>query len=110
MGDQSRAGSARSERRTRSVWLAAAVGAAMFSFVLLAPHLGARVGQAQGGRGNLLRFCPGLGIPCVEITREAYDRGHDAVSQVVRLLPWANGRGRQRRTESALLRSHPPGQ
>ena len=46
----------------------------MFSFVLLAPQLGARVGQAQGGRGNLLRFCPGLGIPCVEITREAYDR------------------------------------
>jgi hypothetical protein len=26
---------------------------------------------------NLLRFCPGSGIPCVEITREAYNRGHD---------------------------------
>ena len=77
MGDQSRAGSAGKagkKRRTRRVWLAAAVGAAMFSFVLLAPQLGSRVGQAQGGRGNLLRFCPGLGIPCVEITREAYDR------------------------------------
>jgi cytochrome c oxidase cbb3-type subunit 3 len=49
--------------------------------VLLAPQLGERVGQAQGGRGNLLRFCPGLGIPCVEITREAYDRGHEQFRQ-----------------------------
>ena len=65
----------------RRVWLAAAVSAAMFSFVLLAPQLSARVGQAQGGRGNLLRFCPGLGIPCVEITREAYDRGHEQFRQ-----------------------------
>jgi cytochrome c oxidase cbb3-type subunit III len=63
------------------VWLAAAVWAATFSFVLLAPQLGARAGQAQGGRGTLLRFCPGLGIPCVEITREAYDRGHEQFRQ-----------------------------
>jgi cytochrome c oxidase cbb3-type subunit 3 len=34
-------------------------------------------GQGQGGGTNLLRFCPGLGIPCVEITQEAYDRGHN---------------------------------
>lgn len=81
MDDQLRAGSAGTERRRRRVWLAAAVGAAMFSFVFLAPQLGARVGQAQGGRGNLLRFCPGLGIPCVEITREAYDRGHEQFRQ-----------------------------
>ena len=32
-------------------------------------------GQAQQREANpnLLRFCPGSGIPCVEITREAYD-------------------------------------
>ena len=65
----------------RKVCLAAAVWAATISFVLLAPQLGERVGQAQGGRGNLLRFCPGLGIPCVEITREAYDRGHEQFRQ-----------------------------
>jgi cytochrome c oxidase cbb3-type subunit III len=33
--------------------------------------------QQRGANPNLLRFCPGSGIPCVEITREAYDRGHD---------------------------------
>jgi cytochrome c oxidase cbb3-type subunit 3 len=33
--------------------------------------------QQRGADPNLLRFCPGSGIPCVEITREAYDRGHD---------------------------------
>ncbi len=57
--------------------LAATVWAAMFSFVVMP----ARGGQAQDGRGSLLRFCPGLGIPCVEITREAYDRGHDQFRQ-----------------------------
>jgi cytochrome c oxidase cbb3-type subunit 3 len=53
---------------------------AMFAFVL-ASLVSARGGQAQGGRGNLLRFCPGLGIPCVEITQEAYDRGHEQFRQ-----------------------------
>lgn len=33
--------------------------------------------QQRGADPNLLRFCPGSGIPCVEITREAYERGHD---------------------------------
>jgi len=33
--------------------------------------------QQRGANPNLLRFCPGSGIPCVEITREAYNRGHD---------------------------------
>jgi cytochrome c oxidase cbb3-type subunit 3 len=33
--------------------------------------------QQRGAPGGLMRFCPGTGIPCVEITREAYDRGHD---------------------------------
>ena len=37
----------------------------------------ARRRTGPGGQNNLLRFCPGSGIPCVEITREAYDRGHD---------------------------------
>lgn len=45
--------------------------------------------QAQGGRGRgqagggngALRFCPGSGIPCVEITRDAYDRGHQQFIQ-----------------------------
>ena len=78
MGDQSRGGS---DERMRRVWLAAVLWAAMFSLVLLTPQLGARVGQAQGGGDNLLRFCPGLGIPCVEITREAYDRGHEQFRQ-----------------------------
>jgi cytochrome c oxidase cbb3-type subunit 3 len=37
---------------------------------------------AQRGAGDgLLRFCPGSGIPCVEITREAYDRGHQQFRQ-----------------------------
>jgi cytochrome c oxidase cbb3-type subunit 3 len=44
---------------------------------------------AQGGRGRgqaaadtgTLRFCPGSGIPCVEITREAYERGHQQFIQ-----------------------------
>ncbi len=62
-------------------FLAVAVWAAMFSFVLLTPQVGARVGHAQGGQSNLLRFCPGLGIPCVEIAREAYDRGHEQFRQ-----------------------------
>jgi cytochrome c oxidase cbb3-type subunit 3 len=33
--------------------------------------------QQRGANPNLLRFCPGSGIPCVEFTREALDRGHD---------------------------------
>lgn len=33
--------------------------------------------QQRGANPNLLRFCPGSGIPCVEITRDAYERGHD---------------------------------
>lgn len=65
----------------RRVWIAVLVCAAMFCLVLPASQLGARGGQAQGGRGNLLRFCPGLGIPCVEITQEAYDRGHEQFRQ-----------------------------
>jgi cytochrome c oxidase cbb3-type subunit 3 len=36
-----------------------------------------RAAQQRDANANLLRFCPGSGIPCVEITREAYDRGHD---------------------------------
>jgi cytochrome c oxidase cbb3-type subunit III len=35
------------------------------------------IAQERGAGGGLMRFCPGSGIPCVEITREAYDRGHD---------------------------------
>ena len=62
-------------------WWIGAVSAAMFWFALLAPQLGARGGQAQAGGDDLLRFCPGLGIPCVEITRQAYDKGHDQFRQ-----------------------------
>jgi len=40
-------------------------------------HHGLLGAQQRGANPNLLRFCPGSGIPCVEITREAYDRGHD---------------------------------
>src|SRR5689334_15560143 len=65
--------------RRQNRWIAAA-GAAMVSFVLLATHSAAR-GQAQAGGSELLRFCPGLGIPCVEITRQAYDRGHEQFRQ-----------------------------
>jgi len=63
-----------------SAWIAA-VCAALFSFVLLVAGLSARAGQAQAAGGDLLRFCPGLGIPCVEITRQAYDRGHEQFRQ-----------------------------
>lgn len=58
-----------------------AVSAVVFSWVLLMPGLAARGRQAQAGGGDLLRFCPGLGIPCVEITRQAYDRGHEQFRQ-----------------------------
>jgi cytochrome c oxidase cbb3-type subunit 3 len=37
--------------------------------------------QQDSANPNLLRFCPGLGIPCVEITRQAYDRGHEQFRQ-----------------------------
>ena len=37
--------------------------------------------QQRGANPNLLRFCPGSGIPCVEITRDAYDRGHEQFRQ-----------------------------
>ena len=64
-------------------WIAA-VWVAMFGFVLLVPGLGARGRPAQAvqaGGNELLRFCPGLGIPCVEISRQAYDRGHEQFRQ-----------------------------
>jgi cytochrome c oxidase cbb3-type subunit III len=77
MGDGLRGASAASVKRG---WIAA-VAAAMFWFVLLTPQLGARGGQTQAGGNDLLRFCPGLGIPCVEITRQAYDRGHEQFRQ-----------------------------
>jgi cytochrome c oxidase cbb3-type subunit 3 len=44
------------------------------AFVLAASTL---LAQQRGATPGLLRFCPGSGIPCVEITKEAYDRGHD---------------------------------
>ncbi len=44
------------------------------TFVLAASTL---LAQQRGTTPGLLRFCPGSGIPCVEITKEAYDRGHD---------------------------------
>src|SRR4051794_27165219 len=51
----------------------------LVAFGLLAALAGASSLSAQqrSANPNLLRFCPGTGIPCVEITREAYDRGHD---------------------------------
>jgi cytochrome c oxidase cbb3-type subunit III len=64
----------------QSRWIGG-VCSAMFAFVLMAAQLGARCGQAQAAGNDLLRFCPGLGIPCVEITRQAYDRGHDQFRQ-----------------------------
>jgi cytochrome c oxidase cbb3-type subunit 3 len=59
----------------------AAVWTATFWVVLVVPGLSARGEQAQAGGNELLRFCPGLGIPCVEITRQAYDRGHEQFRQ-----------------------------
>lgn len=44
------------------------------AFVVAAATL---LAQQRGVTPGLLRFCPGSGIPCVEITKEAYDRGHD---------------------------------
>jgi cytochrome c oxidase cbb3-type subunit 3 len=64
----------------QSRWIVA-VSAAMFWFVLLGSQLGADRAPVQGGANELLRFCPGLGIPCVEITRQAYDRGHEQFRQ-----------------------------
>jgi len=52
-------------------------------FVIAAVVLGAMTApsslpaQQRSADPNLLRFCPGSGIPCVEITREAYERGHN---------------------------------
>jgi hypothetical protein len=66
--------------RVRRRWIAVGC-AAMFWLVLVAAGLSARGGQAQAGDNELLRFCPGLGIPCVEITRQAYDRGHEQFRQ-----------------------------
>src|SRR5262245_19548750 len=77
MGNGSRGGSG---ARMQSRWIAA-VGVAMFWVALLAAQMGARGAQAQAGGNELLRFCPGLGIPCVEITRQAYDRGHEQFRQ-----------------------------
>ena len=93
----------------RRVWLAAAISAAMFSFVLLAPQLGARVGQAQGGRGNLLRVLSGSGHPLVRsherrMTADTTSFGSRAAFAMGQRPRAATG------TESALLRSHPPGQ
>jgi len=59
----------------------ATLSVAMFLFVLVAPHVGARGQQPPAAGNELLRFCPGLGIPCVEITRQAYDRGHEQFRQ-----------------------------
>jgi hypothetical protein len=63
--------------------------------------------QQRGANPNLLRFCPGSGIPCVEITREAYDPRPRSVPVVVRLLPWADGSGRQRRAKPDLFLGDP---
>src|SRR6476661_7311997 len=52
----------------------------VFLLVMLVVAAGAAASSLRAQRGadpNLLRFCPGSGIPCVEITREAYERGHD---------------------------------
>jgi len=78
MGDGSRGDSG---ARVRGIWLAAVVCVAMFPFALPTALLVARGEQAQAGGNELLRFCPGLGIPCVEITRQAYDRGHEQFRQ-----------------------------
>lgn len=77
MDDRSRESSGAS---VQSRWIGA-VCAAMFGLVLVSADVGARSGQAQAGGNDLLRFCPGLGIPCVEITRQAYDRGHEQFRQ-----------------------------
>jgi hypothetical protein len=53
-----------------AIVLAAAVAAA-------SPLRAQQPGANPNPNPNLLRFCPGSGIPCVEITREAYNRGHD---------------------------------
>jgi cytochrome c oxidase cbb3-type subunit 3 len=52
---------------TRALWL-------LFCVLAAASTLAA---QQRGANGGLMRFCPGTGIPCVEITKEAYDRGHE---------------------------------
>ena len=75
------AGSLRSRGLTRTLVRQAIPLVAMFLFVMVAPHLGARSQQAPATGSELLRFCPGLGIPCVEITRQAYDRGYEQFRQ-----------------------------
>ena len=55
----------------RSLLLATVLVAAAASSALQA--------RQRGANPDLLRFCPGSGIPCVEITRDAYDRGHDCL-------------------------------
>ena len=61
---------------------------------------------AQGGRGRAengsLRFCPGSGIPCVEITREAYERGHQ---QFIQSCGFCHGRNAAGGTGPNLIRS-----
>jgi cytochrome c oxidase cbb3-type subunit III len=51
----------------------------LLAFLLAA--MSTLLGAQRGAGGGLLRFCPGSGIPCVEITREAYDRGHEQFRQ-----------------------------
>src|SRR6185436_15287736 len=65
--------------RLATVLVAAAASSALWAHLRADETVTRYGGQAQQRAANpdLLRFCPGSGIPCVEITREAYDRGHD---------------------------------
>lgn len=50
----------------------------MFRVALLVAALAGALAAQRGPRTpGTLRFCPGSGIPCVEITEEAYQRGHE---------------------------------
>lgn len=56
----------------------------MVRVVLLAALLATPLSAQRGGRAQspgTLRFCPGSGIPCAEITPEAYETGHQQFIQ-----------------------------
>ena len=58
------------------------------------------IAAAQGSAP--LRFCPGSGIPCVVITREAYDGGHQ---QFIQSCGFCHGRNAAGGTGPNLIRS-----